>query len=346
MNQQLRVATVGAGYFSQFHYDAWSRIGEVQLAAVCDRALEPAQAVAKARGIGQVFSDFAEMLDAVAPDLVDIITPPDTHLAFIRQAAARGIDMICQKPFCQTIEQAQDAMKLAADQSAMLVVHENFRFQPWYRKIRSILDAGRLGQVYGVQFRLRPGDGQGADAYLERQPYFQKMPRFLLRETGVHHFDVFRYLLGEPESVYADLRRLNPVIAGEDAGHVIVAFPGGARAIYDGNRLADHAAQNRRLTMGEMVIDGSDAVLRLDGDGRLFVRNHGHNTEEPVDYAWSDRGFGGDCVHAFQRHVIDHLLSAAPLETAATDYLKNLAIVEAAYRSDETGCATPILNRP
>ncbi len=159
MNQQVRVATVGAGYFSQFHYDAWSRIGAVQLVAVCDRALESAQAVAKAHEIGQVFSDFAEMLEAVSPDLVDIITPPDTHLDFIRQAAIHGIDIICQKPFCQTIEQAQDAAKLAADQSAMLVVHENFRFQPWYRKIRSILDAGRLGQVYGVQFRLRPGDG-------------------------------------------------------------------------------------------------------------------------------------------------------------------------------------------
>jgi predicted dehydrogenase len=342
MTRTLRVATVGAGYFSRFHYDAWSRIGEVELVAVCDRAPEAAQAIAKTHAIEQVFSDFTEMLAAVSPDLVDIITPPDTHLGFIRQAAARGIDMICQKPFCRSIEEAQEAARFAAEQSAMLAVHENFRFQPWYRKIKTFLDSGRLGQIYGVQFRLRPGDGQGADAYLARQPYFQTMRRFLLRETGVHHVDVFRFLLGEPESVYADLRRLNPAIAGEDAGHVILVFPGGARALYDGNRLADHAAENRRLTMGEMVIDGSEAVLRLDGDGRLFVRDHGHNAEESVDYAWSDRGFGGDCVHAFQRHVVDHLLDAAPLETAAADYLKNLVIVEAAYRADESGCAIRI----
>ena len=342
MSRKLRVATVGAGYFSQFHYDAWSRIGEVELVAICDRAQEPAQAIAKAHAIAQVFSDFAEMLDAVSPDLVDIITPPDTHPGFVRAAAARGIDMICQKPFCGSIGKAQDATRLAAEGSAMLAVHENFRFQPWYRMIKTFLAAGRLGDVYGVQFRLRPGDGQGDDAYLARQPYFQDMQRFLLHETGVHHFDVFRFLLGEPETVYADLRRLNPVIAGEDAGHVILAFPGGARALYDGNRLADHAAENRRLTMGEMLIEGSNAILRLDGDGHLFLRNHGRNTEEPVDYAWSGRGFGGDCVHAFQRHIVDHLLAGAPLETAAADYLTNLAIVEAAYRSDETGCAVQL----
>lgn len=339
MKRRLRVATVGAGYFSRFHYDAWGRIGDVKLVAVCDLALEPAQAVAKAHGIERAFSGFTEMLDAVSPDLVDIITPPETHFGFIGKAAARGIDIICQKPFCGSKEEAEDAVRLAAGRSVMLAVHENFRFQPWYRKIKAILDAGRLGEVYDVRFRLRPGDGQGADAYLARQPYFRKMPRFLLRETGVHHFDVFRYLLGEPESVYADLRRLNPVIAGEDAGHVILAFSGGVRAIYDGNRLADHAAENRRLTMGEMVIEGSDAVLRLDGDGRLFVRDHGQIAEDPVGYAWSDCGFGGDCVHAFQRHVVDHLLNAAPLETAAVDYLKNLEIVEAAYRADETSRA-------
>ncbi|MEO0763052.1 MAG: hypothetical protein AAFZ09_14815, partial [Pseudomonadota bacterium] len=60
-------------------------------------------------------------------------------------------------------------------------------------------------------------DGQGPDAYHARQPYFQRMPRFLVHETAVHWIDTFRYLMGEAETVYADLRRLNPAIAGEDA---------------------------------------------------------------------------------------------------------------------------------
>ncbi|MEO1093255.1 MAG: Gfo/Idh/MocA family oxidoreductase, partial [Pseudomonadota bacterium] len=173
---------------------------------------------------------------------------------------------------------------------------ENFRFQPWFRECRKQIDAGALGQVYELAFRLRPGDGQGPRAYLDRQPYFQEMERFLLHETAVHLFDVFRFLLGEVEAVFADLRRLNPAIAGEDAGLVILRFASGSRALFDGNRLADHAAENRRLTMGEMQIDGAKANLRLDGYGRLFLRAHSSNQEDEMAYAWEDRGYGGDCV--------------------------------------------------
>lgn len=113
--------------------------------------------------------------------------------------------------------------------------------------------------MYQVTFRLRPGDGKGPDAYLERQPYFQTMEKFLVHETAIHLIDVFRFLLAEePSAVYAALRRLNPAIAGEDAGMMLFDFPSGARAVFDGNRLADHKAENRRLTMGEMVIEGSE----------------------------------------------------------------------------------------
>ena len=70
-------------------------------------------------------------------------------------------------------------------------------------------DPGRVGDLYQIAFRMRPGDGRGPDAYLSRQPYFQKMERFLVHETAVHWIDTFRYLAGDPVAVYADLRRIN-----------------------------------------------------------------------------------------------------------------------------------------
>ena len=99
-----------------------------------------------------------------------------------------------------------------------MIVHENFRFSPWYREAKRLLDSGSLGTPHAISFRLRPGDGQGVDAYLSRQPYFQKMPRFLVFETAIHFIDTFRYLMGEVEAITARLRRINPVILGEDAG--------------------------------------------------------------------------------------------------------------------------------
>jgi D-apiose dehydrogenase len=330
----IRVAAVGTGYFSRFQYRAWARIAEVELVGVCNRTLGSAQVFAGEFSIPVVTDDLDQMLDQAKPDLLDIITPPETHLAAIRLAAAHKIDVICQKPFCQTLAEAQEAVRIAADAGIQIIIHENFRFQPWHREIRRLLDGGMLGQVYQATFRLRPGDGQGPRAYLDRQPYFQKMPRLLVHETAIHLIDTFRFLFGDVEAVYAALRKLNPVIAGEDAGLIMLDMANGVRCLFDGNRLSDHKAGNRRLTMGEMLIEGEKGVITLDGDGRISFRAHGSNDGQDMPYAWSNTDFGGDCVHALQQHVINNRLGRGPVENTGADYLNNILIEEAVYASD------------
>lgn len=332
----LRVAVAGAGYFSRFHYEAWSRL-PVEMVACCALSGKEAQFAAREHGIPLSFTDLEEMLDQARPDLLDIVTPPPTHSDFIRAAADRGVAVVCQKPFTPSLEEAERAVALMADAGIPLIVHENFRFQPWYGEIKTLLEAGAVGDPYQVTFRLRPGDGQGPNAYLDRQPYFQRMDRFLVHETAIHFVDVFRFLCGEVAAVTAALRRVNPAIAGEDAGFILFDFDSGARGLFDGNRLADHAAENRRLTMGEMMIEGSAGTLRLDGDGRIFKRRHGGNAERTHDYEWRDTGFSGDCVFRLQSHVVGHLRGGAPAVNAGRDYLRNLRIEEAIYRSNAEG---------
>jgi predicted dehydrogenase len=332
----IRVATAGTGYFSRFQYRAWVRIPEVALVGVCNRTLATAESVASEFGIPAAFSDLRAMLDCTRPELLDIITPPETHLAAITEAAARGIDVICQKPFCRTLPEAREAVRIADRAGIRIAIHENFRFQPWHRELKRLLDSGLLGQVYQATFRLRPGDGQGPRAYLDRQPYFQKMPRFLVHETAIHLIDTFRFLFGEVEGVFGALRKLNPVVAGEDAGLVIFNMQNGISCLFDGNRLSDHRAENRRLTMGEMLIEGEGGVLSLDGDGVIGFRSHGSNTATAIDYAWSNIDFGGDCVHALQRHVIDSRLGRTAMENVGSDYLRNIQIEEAIYASHDT----------
>ncbi len=333
---RLKVACAGTGYFSQFHYDGWSRL-PVDLVGCCSLDGDARAGVAETYKIPATFSDFAAMLDETKPDLVDIITPPPTHKAFVTAAMARGIPVICQKPFCSTLEEAEALAAQIAEAGATVIVHENFRFQPWHIELKRLIDEGLLGELYQVTFRLRPGDGQGPDAYLSRQPYFQKMPRFLVHETAIHLIDVFRYFLGEVTQVTAELRQLNPVISGEDAGIIIFDFENGQRGLFDGNRLSDHVAENRRLTMGEMMIEGSKGSLSLNGDGEIQYRRHGENTWEPHAYDWERAGFAGDSVYRLQAHVLDHLTNGAPVHNTAAAYLTNLQIEDAVYRSSDEG---------
>ena len=329
----MRVACLGAGYFARFHHDGWRRVEGVELVACADSDVTRAEAV----GV-EAFAALEPMLEAMRPDILDIIVPPEGHLAAIRTALDAGIRaIICQKPFCATPEEALGATELAEAAGAVLVVHENFRFQPWYRRMRDVLEAGTLGDVQQMSFRLRTGDGQGPEAYLARQPYFQTMPRLLIHETGVHWIDTFRYLLGPIEAVYADLRRRNPAIRGEDAGHVLFDHAGGVVAHFDGNRLLDHATDDPRLTFGEALLEGTAGSLTLYGNGAVELRRHGARDGEVIlaPRAWP--GFAGDCVHALQAHVAAALGNGAQPENTARDYLAVIAAERAVYASAGTG---------
>lgn len=331
----IRLATVGTGYFSQFQYAAWTRIPEVEIVGLCSQDAASLSNTATPFKSASCFSDFKQMLDETQPDLVDIITPPHTHTQMVTACVERGITAICQKPFTGSYQEAAKLVEVIKTNSAQVIIHENFRFQPWYQKLKTLLDDEVLGQLYQVTYSLRPGDGQGDEAYLERQPYFQEMQRFLVHETAVHLIDVFRYLFGEMNSIFADLRRINPVIKGEDAGLIILGFENGARGLFDGNRLSDHKANNRRLTMGEMRIEGEKGVLTLNGDAELFFRAHDSNDTIQIEYPWVDCDFGGDCVYNLQRHVIDQLLKGERPMNTAEDYLSTLEIADKAYQSNE-----------
>ena len=76
MTRRLKLATVGTGYFAQFHYEAWSRIENVDLVGLCTLDGAMGRNIADRFDIATVHGDVADMLDAVQPDLLDIITPP------------------------------------------------------------------------------------------------------------------------------------------------------------------------------------------------------------------------------------------------------------------------------
>jgi len=333
----LKLCTLGAGYFSQFHYRAWQRIGDVHLAGICDHDGRATDYVAAKFPAARRYSNLEAMLDNERPDVLDIIVPPSAHLDAIRAATARGINVICQKPFCGTLSDAQQAVELAERTGTTVIVHENFRFQPWYIKLRELLGHDSMGEVYSATFRLRPGDGQGADAYLGRQPYFRDMPRFMVHETGVHYVDVFRFFFGEVQAVTARLRRINPHIAGEDAGIVVLEMDRGITATLDANRLSDHPASNRRRTLGEMLVETEAGAISINGDGEITLREYGENAGRAIEYAWQDVDFGGDCVYRTQVAAVAALLGKATAVNTASQYLVNLRIEEAIYESHEQG---------
>jgi predicted dehydrogenase len=323
---------LGAGYFAPYQYEAWTRIPEVELVAMYNRSEAKAAPILAKYGVPRYYADWKAMIDRERPDFVDIITPPETHEEMCRYAAERGVHIICQKPLAPDIETSRRIVTVARDAGVRFMVHENFRWQPWYRAIKRVQVAGPIGEFTHLAFSMRMGDGWGPEAYLARQPFFREYPRLLVYETGVHFIDTFRFLLGEIVSVYAHLRRLNPVIKGEDAGQVLLEFANGATAIWDANRYNEVEAESPRFTFGSLRIDATGGQLTMDTASRIRIKPLGEPARD-LDYARKDVNFAGDCVYALQRHFIDCLVSGEAFESNGADYLKTIEAAEAVYES-------------
>ncbi|WP_203256002.1 Gfo/Idh/MocA family protein [Hyunsoonleella ulvae] len=332
---KLKGVAIGAGYFSQFQYEAWTRIPEVEITALCNSNLGRAKGIMDAYGVKKHYTDYKEMILQEKPDFVDIITPPETHFEMCKFAADNGVHIICQKPLAPTLEESQKIVDYISQKDVRFVVHENFRFQPWHREIKKLINNDEVGELFNLNFRSRMGDGWGEDAYLSRQPYFRDYKKLLIYETGVHFIDTFRYHAGEVKSVFAILKRLNPVIKGEDAGLMLLNFESDTTALWDANRYNENNFSNPRYTFGEYLVEGSKGTIRLYTDGKITIQALGKPETEHI-YTHNNIGFAGDCCYIFQKDFIDNLMTNTPFETNGPNYLKTLRVQEAVYKSAET----------
>ncbi len=118
----------------------------------------------------------------------------------------------------------------------------------------------------------------------------------------------------------------------------MVEFDNQIRAIFDGNRLADHLADNPRLTMGEAWLETEAGVIMLTGSGQLGLRHHGQQQEEVLLPAYEDsQSFGGDCVFHLCQHVADAWAGGRQAENTAREYLEIMKLVTVAYQSAAEG---------
>lgn len=297
--------------------------------AACDTDLAKASASAP-----EAFDDLERMLDAVKPDFVDIATRPELHLPMLRIAAERKLPVICQKPMAPGWADCLEMVRVAEAAGIPFMIHENWRWQPWYREIAARMAAGDLGAPITYTFRTRKRDGVGAEPYL-LQPYFRQMPRLLLFETLVHHIDTARFLFGELESLYARTRRVNPHIQGEDQVLIVASHRSGLGGVIDGNRWLDLAPDSPPL--GDAFFEFENGALRVSATGDVL-----RVLPDREELVWKNdvtAGYRGDSVRATSQHFVRSLLAGTPFETGGRDYLVTVAAVEAGYRSAATGAA-------
>jgi predicted dehydrogenase len=324
----LRVALAGAGMISWFHLTAWRKLDErVRVVAVCDPDEDKAARRAEEFAIPNVYREAEAMFAAEAIDALDVASPRATHASWVGAAAERGIDVLCQKPMTPTLAESE-ALVHRVEGKVRLMVHENWRFRPWYRELKRWITAGDLGEVLLARMSMITSgmlpDASGRRPSLERQPFMQHEARLMIAEVLIHHLDVMRYLCGELAVVGARAARTVPDVAGETAAAIFLQTASGAPIEVTGTLAAPGypARPPDRLEMvgSKASVTFENSELRLLGDQprrESYDRDHGYQ----VSF---------DAVIA---HFVDCLETGAPFETGPEDNLKTLRLVEDAYRA-------------
>ena len=323
MPEILKGAIIGCGFFAERHIEAWRRMPEVEIVAAADPRLERAEKFAHL-----AYRSAEEMLDREQPEFVDIVTRVETHLPLVRLALERRIPIICQKPIAPDWNSAVEIATAAASAGVAFMIHENWRWQPWYRAAHGMISRGDIGLPIGYGFRTRTRDGMGAEPY-PRQLYFRQLRRLLIDEALVHHMDTARFLFGEIDSVYAQTSRRNPHVTAEDQAILVLSHGGMVHGWIDGHRFLDPDPDGP--AMGDAFFEGELGTISIQGTGDVY-RNH--------VLAWKNditAGYRGDSVRATQAHFISCLKHADPFESGGSEYLRTFAAVEAAYRSAAEG---------
>lgn len=142
-----RGALIGCGYVSQFHLAAWSAVPDVRIVALCDTDRQRLERAGHRVPDARRYADAAELFQHEHElDFVEICTQPESHVELVDLAARRGVHILCQKPAATGRSEFLAMIDACTKAGVRLMIHENWRFRPWYRVLRGEIAAGTIGR--------------------------------------------------------------------------------------------------------------------------------------------------------------------------------------------------------
>ena len=147
----IRTAIFGTGFMGRVHLEAVRRLESVEAAAIAGRNAEAAQRLGAGFSIPTIATDYRDVLRDPAIDAVHICTPNAQHFPMAKDALRAGKHVICEKPLATTVEEGEELVALAVRQRVRNCVCHNLRYYPMVQQMRSLCEAGDLGEILVVQ---------------------------------------------------------------------------------------------------------------------------------------------------------------------------------------------------
>lgn len=222
--EPVRLVLIGAGVIGVRHLKLAAAEPDCRVVAVADPAPR-AKAIAKESGCA-CYEQYEEMLDRERPEGAIVAAPTPLHAPIGVACARRGIHMLMEKPFTDTVAAGRQLIDTANGAGVRITVGHHRRYDPAVEAARAIIASGEIGRLVAIS---------GIWATRKHNDYYLADWR---REPGggpvlinlIHDIDMLRYCCGEIESVYAETRNAERGLKVEDSGAVVLRFRAGAIA--------------------------------------------------------------------------------------------------------------------
>jgi len=336
---RTRVGLIGTGFIGDIHAAAFKSVPEAEVVAVASPPPGQAKAFARERGIPKAYEDYRDLLALKEVDVVTLGIPNHLHAQVAVDAAKAGKHVICEKPLCRTLEEADRMIDACRKAGVLLMYAEELCFAPKYVRARQLVEEGALGRVFLVK--------QSEEHFGPHMPWFWDVEQSgggVLLDMGCHSIEYARWVFGKPKvkSVLASLGTYvhGDKTKGEDHSLCIVEYEGGKVALAENSWAKPGGVDDR------CEICGSGGFTRADllrGSALLTYSEPGYGYA--VEKAATTQGYTFTMFeeiwnYGFPQEMAHFIRCVQGKETpieAGEDGREVLKIICAAYESAGTG---------
>jgi predicted dehydrogenase len=341
--KSVRIGIIGAMFAGSFHMDVWKTIPGAEVTAIADLSEEARLAFQRKYNIPKAYGDGTELVRDPDIDVVDICLPNFLHAQIAIAAMREGKNVICEKPFATTMEDAHKVMEAQVKSGARFFYAEDWIFIPALQRMEAIIKSGGIGELFFIK---------GKEVHNgSHSPYAKKIAYCgggSLMHLGVHAVGYFHRLLGMPSKVTGFCSPgggenfIHKDFEGEDWGMGVLHFPNGEKALVEGNYITSGVMED------VVEVYGSEGRIRAD---ITFGSPLSVFSKKGIDYAVEKAEFTHGWTHPAideneslgYRNELSHFLECTRdnrEQTRGTDAqsgFNTFRVIDALYRSHRAG---------
>jgi predicted dehydrogenase len=383
MSAPLRVAMIGNGFMGAAHSQGW-RVAprffdlpqQPQMAVIVGRDAEKNARLAQTWGWAEASTDFAAVISRDDIDIVDIVTPGDTHCDMAIAALEAGKHVLCEKPLANTAEEARrmaDAAEAAAARGVRSMVGFTYRRVPAAAFARELVQRGAVGEIRQVRGQYLQDWLSDAESPASWRLDKSKAGSGALGDIGAHAIDLAQHItgqrltdvsgvlrtfvterpvLGERQGLSGAATSERMAVTVDDYAAFNAQLDGGSAGLFEASRFAMGRKNALRIEVagdkGAILFDLEDmnALQYYDatapGTEQGFKRILVTEAEHPYLSAWWPAGHMLGYEHAFSHQVKDFVEAVHggvdPSPSFADGYQVQ-RVLDAVERSSASGSA-------